>query len=101
VEISNFGALKFDETLFDGNFNEKGKIQIYDKGVHIIYGDFNIKVPFDYIATIEQEKESNLGKVNVKMVIYDMLGSRYNLNMIMSDILFHKLRKRCLEAKEE
>lgn len=101
VTNNNFGTLKFDETIFDDNFNEKGRIQVYEKGMNLSYGDFNIKVPFNYIETLEHKGETNLGKIAVRMSVYDMLGNKYDIDMTMSDILFHKLRRHCLEAKKE
>ncbi len=95
------GTLKHQEVLYDDNFNEIGKIIIFDRGISLKYKDYSIKVPFNFIAGITKNHDVGLGKVNINLSIYDRLSNRYDLNMNVSDIVYYTLKRRWEDFKDE
>jgi len=96
-----FGSIKTEEKIYDEKFNEQGSVKIYERGFGLNYGDFSITAPYNYIVAIEKQGEAGLGKIYVKFVVYDMFSSKYDLEFQISDMMYHTLKRRWEETKDE
>ncbi|MDO8339354.1 MAG: hypothetical protein Q7T16_01725 [Candidatus Burarchaeum sp.] len=72
-----------------------GAIDLYEGGLRAAVDDQTYMVPIDYVESITPERELALGKVQVKMVVYELMGMKHELRFIMSVVYLATLRKAC------
>jgi len=101
VEESTFLG-KYIETvpLYTNVMEESGKFIFYDKGFRIIHKNEDFKAPYSYITNIERIGGMTLGRVKVRLVAYDMFGNKYDMNVVMTETGYVKL-KRFVENSEK
>jgi hypothetical protein len=91
-----FGKLREHMPLYsDSTGTPIGAIDVYEGGLRATVNDQTYMVPLDFVESITPERELALGKVQVKMVVYEIMGLKHELRFIISSVHLAGLRKIC------
>ncbi|QLJ52419.1 MAG: hypothetical protein Sv326_0244 [Candidatus Fermentimicrarchaeum limneticum] len=78
--------------LYDDSKN--GAITLHEEGLEI-RANFRIQAPFNYVESITEEKKLALLKSQAVMVVYNMLGEKFELRFIIAENDLAYLKKAC------
>jgi len=77
---------------------ELGAIDVHESGLRIQMEGHRFMIPLEYVESIVPERELALGKTQVRMVVYDVLGTKNELRFIISGVHLATLMRRCGKA---
>ena len=90
------GKLREHMTLYsDSTGTAMGSIDVHEGGVMLSADGQRFLFPLDYVESITPERELALGKVQAKMVFYEIMGMRHERRFIISGVHLAVLRKMC------
>jgi len=72
-----------------------GTIDLYESGLRVEMDGRRLMVPLNYVESLTPERDLALGKTQVKMVMYDVIGMKNEFRFIISGIHFATLKKAC------
>ncbi|VVC04249.1 Uncharacterised protein [Candidatus Burarchaeum australiense] len=72
-----------------------GAIDMYEGGLRAAIDGQTYMIPLDYVESITQERDLALGKAQVKMVAYEVMGLKHEFRFIMSGVQLSGLKKAC------
>lgn len=72
-----------------------GAIDVHENGVKLKAGEENYNLPLDYVESITPERDLSLGKMQAKMVFYEIMGMKHELRFIISGVHIAMLKKMC------
>lgn len=78
--------------LADAFGPELGEIIVDKDTVHARYKGSKITVPLSYLREIHMLGKTQLGKVKARIVLYDILGTKNDIEAIISEPNFFMLR---------
>ncbi len=78
--------------LYKDAFNETGSITLLKKEVVFRLDGNVIRCPLDYVKVIEKTGELPMSRYNVRFETYDVFGSKYEFEAIMSDVNYAMLK---------
>jgi hypothetical protein len=84
-------ALEVLPIIYD---SKNGAITLHESGLDIRAGR-SIQAPFNYVESITEEKKLALLKSQAVMVVYNMLGEKFELRFIIAENHLAILRKAC------
>jgi len=74
--------------------SKNGSITLHENGLDIAAGT-RVQVPFNYVESITEEKKLALLKSEAVMVVYNLLGEKFQLRFIIAENDLAFLRKAC------
>ncbi|MEM3555966.1 MAG: hypothetical protein QXF56_04580 [Candidatus Micrarchaeia archaeon] len=74
--------------------SKNGSITLHEQGIDIRAG-VRIQAPFNYVESIAEEKKLALAKSQAVMVVYNMLGDKFELRFIIAENHLAILKKAC------
>ncbi len=84
-------ALEVLPVLYD---SKNGSITLHENGLDMRAGS-RVQVPFNYVESITEEKKLALLKSQAVMVVYNMLGEKFEFRFIIAENHLAVLRKAC------
>jgi len=84
-------ALEVLPILYD---SKSGSITLHESGLDI-RAETRVQAPFNYVESITEEKKLALLKSQAVMVVYNMLGEKFELRFIIAENHLAILRKAC------
>jgi hypothetical protein len=96
---SVFGMVKESYPIFEGAFDEAGRIYICEGGLVFKYGGKYIRAPPEYVRKLEKVEEMPLGKVSVIIKVFDQTGLAHDMAVGLNDMHYMSLRKICPNAE--
>jgi hypothetical protein len=84
-------ALEVLPILYD---SKNGSITLHESGLDI-RAETRIQAPFNYVESITEEKKLALLKSQAVMVVYNMLGEKFEIRFIIAENHLEILRKAC------
>lgn len=84
-------ALEVLPILYD---SKNGSITLHENGLDI-KAEMRIQAPFNYVESISEEKKLALLKSQAIMVVYNLLGEKFELRFIIAENHLAILRKAC------
>jgi hypothetical protein len=92
---SVFGMVSQSYPIFSNGMDQSGTVYVCEKGLVIKHGGESIRAPFDYVRNLMKVSDMPLGKIGVKMEVYDQVGNRYDLAFGINDTHYNSLKKMC------
>lgn len=92
---SVFGMVSASYPVFSNGLDPSGTIYVCEKGLVIKNSGESIRAPFEYVRNLMKVSDMPLGKLGVKMEVYDQVGNRYDLAFGINDVHFNALKKLC------
>jgi len=74
--------------------SKSGSITLYEQGIEIKAG-VRIQAPFNYVESITEEKKLALAKSQAVMVVYNLLGDKFELRFVIAENHLAVLKKAC------
>ena len=74
--------------------SKKGSITLHENGLDI-RAETRVQAPFNYVESITEEKKLALLKSQTVMVVYNLLGEKFQLRFIIAENDLAVLRKAC------
>lgn len=74
--------------------SKNGSITIHEHGLDIKAG-MRIQAPFNYVESITEWKKLALSKSEAVMVVYNLLGEKFELRFVMAGNQLAILKKAC------
>jgi hypothetical protein len=74
--------------------SKNGSIVLHENGLDI-RAETRIQAPFNYVESITEEKKLALLKSQAVMVVYNMLGEKFEVRFIIAENHLAILRKAC------
>lgn len=84
-------ALEVMPIIYD---SKNGSITLHENGLDIRAAT-RIQAPFNYVESITEEKKLALLKSQAVMVVYNMLGEKFEVRFIIAENQLAVLRKAC------
>ena len=95
--MASFGALKEKiPTYTDSIGTPSGEIEVYEEGMIVKTAEgMKLLVPFDYVQSIVPVRDLQLGKTEIRMVCFELIGSKNELRFILNGVHLAHLKKLC------
>jgi len=74
--------------------SKKGSITLHENGLDI-RAETRVQAPFNYVESITEERKLALLKSEAVMVVYNLLGEKFQLRFIIAENDLAVLRKAC------
>ncbi|MCD6549149.1 hypothetical protein J7K41_00335 [Candidatus Micrarchaeota archaeon] len=78
--------------IYTNVIDEEGSLVFYEKGFYLNVRGDSFKTPYSYITSLERVGTGPLGRVRVRLVVYDMFGNRFDKEIVLSEMAYTKLR---------
>ncbi|MFA5382939.1 MAG: hypothetical protein WC356_07245 [Candidatus Micrarchaeia archaeon] len=101
VEDTLLGKIITKTDLLSNTFDKKGEVLLYEKGFKIEFEGKQSKAPYNYIQDLEKAGNAALGKVHVRINVFDMLGISNTYEITIPDQIYSVLKRRWEESKLE
>lgn len=89
------GQIKGKMPMYKNGLDYSGDILLCESGIIIASKEHSIKAPFTHVVMLEKSSDMPLGKVQIELEVFDMLGQKHYIQTGISDIHFLALKKAC------